>query len=298
MLPTPNADDLLVLLAVARLGKFKAAASALGTTHTTVSRRISELDNALGGRTFVRGNDGWELTALGSQALIVAEQLESGLSTLSNFSSGAPGLNGIVRISTPDAFSMQYVTPAAVAVQRENPNLSVEIVSSTRRVSQHRSGVDVEIVIGQPTVRNTLHVPLTQYYLRLYATKQYLERNGTPKVLDDLRKHTLISYIEADLQVPELGRIGSGLPTPHAFIQSNGIFSQRMAAQHHGGIALLPSFVVEENDNLVPVLRNQLECKRQIGAVMRIESANSPSTQAVVASLQEEINSRKHEFLR
>ena len=59
MQTAPHADDLLVLLAVARLGKFKAAASALGTTHTTVSRRIVELDTALGGRTFVRGNDGW-----------------------------------------------------------------------------------------------------------------------------------------------------------------------------------------------------------------------------------------------
>ncbi len=298
MQTAPHADDLLVLLAVARLGKFKAAASALGTTHTTVSRRIVELDTALGGRTFVRGNDGWELTALGAEALRVAEQIEAGLASLSNYASDAPGLSGIVRLSTPDAFSMRYVTPATVAVQRDNPNLSVEVVSSTRRVSQHRSGVDIEIVIGQPSVRNTLYVPLTQYYLRLYATSQYLERNGTPQALDDLRKHTLISYIETDLQVPELGRVGSGLPAPHAFFQSTGIFTQRMAALHHGGIALLPSFVVDEETPLIPVLRDQVERKRQIGAVMRIESANSPSTQAVLVSIQEEIRSRQHEFLR
>ncbi|WP_404473402.1 LysR family transcriptional regulator [Microbacterium aerolatum] len=294
----PHADDLLVLLAVARLGKFKAAASVLGTTHTTVSRRIAELDRALGGRTFVRGSDGWELTALGSEALLIAEQMEAGLTKLSNYASDAPGLAGIVRLSSPDAFSVLYTTRAAVSVQRENPSLSIEVVSSTRRVSQHRSGVDIEIVIGQPSVRNTLYVPLTEYYLRLYATEQYLRRNGVPQSVDDLRKHTLISYIETELQVPELGRVGSALPAPHAFFQSTGIFSQREAALNHAGIALLPSFTVEPHSDLVPVLRSQVAKSRQIGAVLRIESANSPSAQAVLTAIQREVQERRDEFIR
>ena len=41
-LPSPN--DLLILLTVARLGRFNAVAEALGTTHTTISRRILALD--------------------------------------------------------------------------------------------------------------------------------------------------------------------------------------------------------------------------------------------------------------
>lgn len=41
-LPSPN--DLLVLLTVARLGRFNAVAEALGTTHTTISRRNGRRD--------------------------------------------------------------------------------------------------------------------------------------------------------------------------------------------------------------------------------------------------------------
>lgn len=42
----PSADDLLVLLAVGRTGRFTTAADDLGVSHTTISRRIASLERA------------------------------------------------------------------------------------------------------------------------------------------------------------------------------------------------------------------------------------------------------------
>lgn len=293
---TPKADDLMVLLTVARLGKFKAAANVLNTTHTTVSRRISELDRALGGRTLVRGPQGWELTPLGATALRVAEEIERSLSHLADYTDESPGLRGIVRVSTPDGIGSRFVSPAAVKLQQGNPALSVEVVSSTRRASQHRSGVDIEVVIGRPNIRQTMFVPLSEYYLRLYATPQYLERNGTPETIEDLRRHSFISYIEAELQVTEIGRIGAGLPEPKSAFKSTGIFSQLSAVRANGGIGLLPSFLVDPSSGLVPVLRTQFARKHLIGAVVRTDSAASPSVQALVESLRAEMRTRAREL--
>lgn len=47
---SPNPDDLLVLLAVSRTGRFTSAAESLGLNHTTVSRRIAALEKTLSGR--------------------------------------------------------------------------------------------------------------------------------------------------------------------------------------------------------------------------------------------------------
>ena len=63
---TPSADQLLVLLEVARSGRYTTAAQVLGLTHTTVARNVATLERALGGRVLVRGAEGWELTDLGS----------------------------------------------------------------------------------------------------------------------------------------------------------------------------------------------------------------------------------------
>jgi hypothetical protein len=40
----PSADDLLVLLAVGRSGRYNTAADELGLNHTTISRRIAALE--------------------------------------------------------------------------------------------------------------------------------------------------------------------------------------------------------------------------------------------------------------
>ena len=75
----PSPDDLLILLTVARLGRFNAVAETLGTTHTTISRRILALDRQLGGRTLERSPNGWELTQLGAAAVEAAESIEATL---------------------------------------------------------------------------------------------------------------------------------------------------------------------------------------------------------------------------
>ncbi|MCK5752781.1 MAG: LysR family transcriptional regulator, partial [Mycobacterium sp.] len=50
----PSADDLLILLAVGRTGKYTTAADELGLNHTTISRRIAALELAVGGRVLAR----------------------------------------------------------------------------------------------------------------------------------------------------------------------------------------------------------------------------------------------------
>ena len=69
----PSPDDLLVLLAVARAGRYTAAATELGLNHTTIARRIGALEDALGGRVLARGAAGWVLTPLGEHGISGAE---------------------------------------------------------------------------------------------------------------------------------------------------------------------------------------------------------------------------------
>src|SRR5881227_3239496 len=73
----PSADDLLVLLAVGRSGRYSTAAEELGLNHTTISRRIAALEQSIGGRVLARVGSGWELTDLGREALSAAEAVES-----------------------------------------------------------------------------------------------------------------------------------------------------------------------------------------------------------------------------
>ncbi|HEY8752222.1 MAG TPA: LysR family transcriptional regulator, partial [Arthrobacter sp.] len=175
----PSPDDLLILLTVARLGRFTAVAEALETTHTTISRRILALDKKLGGRTLERTPHGWELTELGRQAVAAAEGVEQSLGNLAaGLERTSESLSGLIRISTPDVFGPLFVAPALVRLQRKHPLLRVEMISANRKLSRNRSGVDLEIVTGAVEAGRTETIFLADYFLRLYASPNYLKEHG------------------------------------------------------------------------------------------------------------------------
>lgn len=290
----PSPDDLLILLTVARLGRFNAVAETLGTTHTTISRRILALDRQLGGRTLERSPHGWELTELGASAVSAAEAIEQTLGTLAGaIGQERDGLSGMVRISTSDGFGADFVTPALVKLQQRHPLLNVEMLSATRKVSQNRSGVDLEVVVGGTDVRNAQTIFLTNYYLRLYASAGYAARQGLPETPDGVGQHGFVSYVESALQVEELGHRSSQLPMPKSSFQATSIFAQVEAVRQGAGIGLLPSFMVSRDPDFVPVLPHDFERQLPIWAVARPESLRSGRVQAVITALKEEVAARQ-----
>jgi DNA-binding transcriptional LysR family regulator len=289
----PSPDDLLILLTVARLGRFNAVAETLGTTHTTISRRIVALDKQLGGRTLERSPHGWELTQLGASAVAAAEAIEDTLGSLSGLiSDDRGGLSGLVRISTSDGFGAEFVTPALVRLQQRHPLLNVEMLSATRKVSQNRSGVDLEVVVGRTDVTSAQTIFLTNYFLRLYASPGYAGR-GLPETLDGVAQHGFVSYVESALQVVELGHRSSQLPMPKSSFQATSIFAQVEAVRRGAGIGLLPNFMVAGKPDFVPVLPNAFQRQVPIWAVARPESLRSARVQAVIAALKEEVHERQ-----
>ncbi|CAA9266683.1 MAG: Transcriptional regulator, LysR family [uncultured Arthrobacter sp.] len=118
-------DDLLVLLEVSRSTRFTAAAQALGLNHTTVARRIAALEKALGGRVLARATSGWELTELGAQAVLVAEQVEAAVGALGPGGRAPDPITGVVRMTATDGFSAYIAAPAVARLRREHPGLSV-----------------------------------------------------------------------------------------------------------------------------------------------------------------------------
>jgi DNA-binding transcriptional LysR family regulator len=290
----PSPDDLLILLTVARLGRFNAVAETLGTTHTTISRRILALDKQLGGRTLERSPHGWELTELGSQAVTAAEAIEKTLGSLTGvISNDNDSLSGLVRISTSDGFGAEFVTPALVRLQQDHPLLNVEMLSATRKVSQNRSGVDLEVVVGRTDISNAQTIFLTNYFLRLYASPQYVRARGLPVALDDVREHGFVSYVESALQVSELGHRSSQLPSPKSSFQATSVFAQVEAVRCGAGIGLLPNFMVADDPEFVPVLPDLFQRQLPIWAVARPESLRSASVRAVIDAIKTEVGGRQ-----
>src|SRR5947207_12676176 len=70
-------DDVRYFLAVARGGSVRAAAARLGVNHSTVLRRVAQLEERLGARMFEKLPSGYRLTEAGEAAVELANQMEA-----------------------------------------------------------------------------------------------------------------------------------------------------------------------------------------------------------------------------
>ncbi|MGQ3383733.1 LysR family transcriptional regulator [Glutamicibacter sp. TV12E] len=279
-------ESLIALLTVARLGRYTAAATVLGVNHSTISRRIDALQKAMGGHLLAHTPNGWELTDLGRRAMASAEAIEQAVAAIST-EEDSPTLAGHVRLAAPDAFSAHLAAPALAKLQAKHPQLVFEIVSETTRARQTRTGMDLEIVIGQPSVRKAASTKLMDYELRLYATAEYLQAHGTPHQLSELAGHSLNYYIDTALTVDKLDEATSHLPPMHRAISSTSIAVQYAATMNHAGLGLLPVFLSKHYPNLIPVLHDQFSYLSEYWLVGREEALRSKAVQATVRALND-----------
>ena len=293
----PSADDLLVLLAVGRSGRYNIAAEELGLNHTTISRRIAALEGSIGGRVLARVGGGWELTDLGREALSAAEAVESAVRSLTVDPSGVRTLEGVVRISATDGFSAYIAAPAAARVQRNHPNIAVEIVAATRRATQQRSGLDVEVVVGEPKVHRAKAIRLGDYCLGLYGSREYLAEHGTPTGITHLARYPLVYFIDSMLQVDDLDRATSFAPTMRESVTSTNVFVHVEATRAAAGIGLLPCFMADRHDDLVRVLPDAVAIQLTYWLVTRAETLRRPEVAAVVDAIRERMTEQSDVLL-
>jgi DNA-binding transcriptional LysR family regulator len=290
----PNPDDLLVLLAVARSGRFTTAAESLGLNHTTVSRRIASLEQALAGRVLSRTVGGWELTELGRRAAQAAESVESAVAHLGGSPDETDQLTGVVRMSATDGFSAYIAAPAVAKLQRRHPNLSVEIVTVTRRALQHRSGLDIEVVVGVPQVHRAEAVRLGEYMLGMYASRNYLADHGAPSTVEELTEHPLVYFVDSMLQVDDLDAPRRLVPSMRDSLSSTNVFVHVEATRAGAGIGFLPCFMADRHEDLVRLLPDDFREMLPYWMVLRTDSLRQPSVAAVADALRSQTAAFEH----
>ncbi|MGE2714661.1 LysR family transcriptional regulator [Mycolicibacterium litorale] len=293
----PSADDLLVLLAVGRSGRYTTAADELGLNHTTISRRIAALEQSLGGRLVARVAGGWELTDRGREALAAAETVESAVRSLTVDPAGRRALEGVVRISATDGFSAYIIPPAAARVQRDHPRVSVEIVATTRRASQQRSGLDIEVVVGEPQVHRAEAIRLGDYCLGLYGARDYLTDHGTPTDIDGLARYPLVYFIDSMLQVDDLDSATGFAPSMRESVTSTNVFVHVEATRASAGLGLLPCFMADRHDDLVRVLPQAVSVRLTYWLVTRAETLRRPEVAAVVEAIRDRVHDQRDVLL-
>ncbi|MEZ5190176.1 MAG: LysR substrate-binding domain-containing protein [Schumannella sp.] len=260
-------------------------------------RRLDRLERDLGARLLDRGVDGWELTEIGRQVVAEASGIEGVVEQVLRVSSGGgDSIRGSVRVVSPEGFGVAFATPALARVCGAHPDVSVELVTSTRPLSLRGAGYDLAVTVGAAEGSRLLSEPLAPYVLRLYASPGYLAQHAPIRTVDDLRDHALVFYVDALLSVRELD-LAPLLGGMRVSFGSTNVAAQLEATRRGAGIGLLHAFVAHGDSGLVPVLPDQVEFRLQFSLSMRPESRDTAAVGAVRAALLDEVRTRADEFI-
>ena len=158
---------------------------------------------------------------------------------------------------------------------------------------QQRTGLDIEIVVGEPQVHRAEAHHLAPYVLGLYASRQYLEEHDEPTTLDEVAEHGLVYFIDSMLQVDHLDVARSFVPSMRDAVTSTNVFVHVESTRAGAGLGLLPCFMADRHDDLVRLLPGNIDIQLDYWMVTRPEASRRPGVAAVVAELHETVRSMR-----
>ena len=264
-LPGFDWGDLAFFLELARQGRLVPAARRLRADHTTVSRRVAELERALHCKLFDRGPNGFVLTDAGQKLFVYAESIESNATAIAENVGGiATAPSGDVRVATMEGIGSFYIAPRMWKLRQVFPALRVELVTERHLINLTKREADISVSFAQMKGPRLISENIGTFELRLYAAPSYIERMGLPASLEELDNHEFVDYIDDLVSIPEVRWLHDVLVPSKVVFQSSSMVAQHNAAVAGVGLVLLPSFSAAEDSRLIPVIPHLVSVMRSI----------------------------------
>src|SRR3989338_9226631 len=197
-----NWHDVVFFLELVRHGQLVGAAKRLKVNHTTVSRRIRELERALKTKLFSRTKSGFVLTEAGLKILEHAEAMEYQANSIAQ-AVGIEGeeAGGAVRIATMEGIGSFYLGPRIKRFHDLHPAVLIELVTSSGLINLSRPEADIFISFPRPAERRLSVRKIGEFQVGLFASSAYLRRRGVPERKAELEGHDFVDYIDDMIQI-------------------------------------------------------------------------------------------------
>ncbi|MDQ7747205.1 LysR family transcriptional regulator [Hydrogenophaga pseudoflava] len=196
-------DDLKLFARVAALGSLSAAARERDVPVSQVSRALTRIEKTCGARLVHRSTHGLSLSAEGETFLEHCHRITGALDGLqADFAQQSGEARGLVRVAASTVIAQYLLLPSLNALNRQHPQLRVELEVSDRLADMAREGIDIAIRTSTELPETQVARALGQLGRALYASPAYAARAGLPQHPDELPRHRLISNTAA----PHLNR--------------------------------------------------------------------------------------------
>lgn len=228
-------DDLRVALVLARTGSVRKTGRELGVSHSTVLRRIHELEAAASVQLFVNKGEGYEPTAAGQDVFDTASELEETVLGLERRVAGRDQrLSGTVQVTFPDPFA-PLLMPALTEISRTHPGIEIGLSLSTGYLDLAHRAADIAIRTTANPPPDLIGRRVAMAAVAVYGSARYLQGRNT----DDLESLDWVGWEEGS-SMYFAHWMAANVPRARVAVRVNAAWGFRDALDADLGIAIMP----------------------------------------------------------
>jgi DNA-binding transcriptional LysR family regulator len=272
--------DVRYFLAVARAGSSLAAAAQVGSSQSTVTRRIDALEAALDLKLFERRAKGYVLTDQGKALLPLAETAELAMERILDASAVAKRqLSGRIRFALPPDGGDPAIMGPVMDFMRLHPGVIVEAVPGLEFEDVAAGDVDIAFRAGpRPDDPGLIARKVGEIVWQPCCSVAYAGEHGTPRSLSDIGDHRMVGA-EGQLAQSTPFRRFHELVGPCA-LRGNSIHALVGYIRVGAGISILPEVTIASNDEIIACLPPLTEAPSEAWIITRDDIRKTPHVRA------------------
>ncbi|NEX60911.1 LysR family transcriptional regulator [Noviherbaspirillum galbum] len=190
-----NLEGMITFAKVVETRSFSAAADALKTSKSQISKQINQLESALGVRLLQRTTRRMSLTEIGAayyeHCQRIAQEIDAAGETVTQLQAEP---RGVLRITSPVIFASLHLAPALQSFLERHEHVEIDLHASDRTMDIVDDGYDLAIRITDKPLPNMVARQIAPVRWVTCAAPSYLERHGTPRTPQELQDHQCLMY--------------------------------------------------------------------------------------------------------
>jgi DNA-binding transcriptional LysR family regulator len=293
-------SDLRYFLAVARAGSTLAAARLLGTSQSTVHRRLSELESQLGRKLVIRAISGYRLTELGQSLLPHAECVEDAIAAFGRQSAAADkSLTGAVRVTCSSTMADRLARSSLIKTfHTRYPRLRVEFVVTDKYLDLSKGEADIAIRTGSAADEALVGRKIAEVPWAVYAARSYVERYGRPSAPENIADHLVVAF-DGDIADYAASRwLKSVAPRAKVAARSDSWPAMLATVKTGVGLGLLPIHHGDREKDLVRLIDPTPGVTSEFWLLVHPDMRNMPRVSAFFDYMLEELTAFRALLLR
>ncbi|PTM38889.1 LysR family transcriptional regulator [Bosea sp. 124] len=287
-------DDFRLVKAIADHSGLTGAAAALSVNHSTVFRRLGQIEEHVGLQLFERRKTGYVATAAGVEMAALAGRVEEDVAAFSRRLAGrdvAP--SGELRVTTTDTLYLNLLLPIFAAFRAAHPAIRLDIVIGNQPLNLSKRDADIAIrasdAPGETLVGRRLATLNWAIYGRAGDGPAPPDANGPASLfardwvaLGDQLGHVKAARYVRDKVAPE--RIA---------LKSSAVLGLAEAVEQGLGIGPLPCFIADQRPGLVRLLPPDPDFSTGLWILTHPDIRNAPRVRAFMDFVGGELAKRR-----